>query len=263
MQQFSRLKRLKGRFTFRLGATSYIVPADIETNVRLLADIVDDVELLLFESEELAPLPDERQIGALRSIASENALSYTAHLPLDAALGHPEEVIRVASVQKCIRAARSVSALEPLAYIVHFERAGDTDHDWQRRLAQSAGELVAAGLEGHRICVEVLDYPFELVEDIVFRFGLSICLDVGHALAHRLPLEAYLDLYFAHVHVVHLHGIRDGKDHRSIAGINERLLAALMERFREASWRERVVTLELFEAGELAESLPILERYAE
>ena len=37
---------------FRLGTTSYIIPADILPNVRYLADKVDDIELVLFEADD-------------------------------------------------------------------------------------------------------------------------------------------------------------------------------------------------------------------
>ena len=42
---------IKGAFPFRIGATSYVLAADMLTNVRYLADRVDDIELLVFESE--------------------------------------------------------------------------------------------------------------------------------------------------------------------------------------------------------------------
>jgi len=37
------IKGLKNRFPFRLGTTSYIIPADLITNVRFLASYVDDI----------------------------------------------------------------------------------------------------------------------------------------------------------------------------------------------------------------------------
>ena len=44
---------------FRIGATSYIIPADILPNVEYLAPQVDDVELVLFETDEYGSnLPD-------------------------------------------------------------------------------------------------------------------------------------------------------------------------------------------------------------
>ena len=36
---------LKSRFPFRLGTTSYIIPADIIPNVRFPGPLIDDIEL--------------------------------------------------------------------------------------------------------------------------------------------------------------------------------------------------------------------------
>ena len=62
-------KSLKGCFPFRLGTVSYIIPDDILPNVRYLADAVDDIELVLFESDELSNIPDEAAIAELADIA--------------------------------------------------------------------------------------------------------------------------------------------------------------------------------------------------
>ena len=67
----------------RVGTTSYILPDDILPNVRHLAPLVDDVELVLFESEGMSNFPDGSTINELASLASEHDLSYTVHFPLD------------------------------------------------------------------------------------------------------------------------------------------------------------------------------------
>ena len=85
---------LKGRFPFRLGTSSYIIPADIIPNVEYLADKVDDVELVLFESDEISNIPDAGTVETLANLAARHGLSYTVHLPLDAPLGHADEPVR-------------------------------------------------------------------------------------------------------------------------------------------------------------------------
>lgn len=67
----------------RIGTTSYIIPDDILPNVRYLADKVDDIELVLFESEEMSNLPDEKTIRELSLLGESHDLSYTVHFPLD------------------------------------------------------------------------------------------------------------------------------------------------------------------------------------
>ena len=45
---FPDLPSLTHPVPFRLGVTSYVYPADIETNIRALAPVVDDIELDFF-----------------------------------------------------------------------------------------------------------------------------------------------------------------------------------------------------------------------
>jgi hypothetical protein len=83
-----RYSSLKNRFPFRLGTTSYIIPEEILPNVLFLADKVDDIELVLFESDEFSNLPDETTVKRLKEIADRSDLTYTIHLPLDTWMGH-------------------------------------------------------------------------------------------------------------------------------------------------------------------------------
>ena len=262
------LPALRGRFPFRLGTTSYIIPAEIVPNVRALAGTVDDVELVLFESEAACNLPDAETVGELRRLAAENALSYTVHLPLDARLGERDERERRRSVEKCLAVAERVREVEPLAWTVHFDadgpgRAAPADaRAWRAALERSARELLDSGIEPRRLCVETLGYPFEAVEDVVAELDLSVCLDVGHLLMYGHSLEAYLVRYLPRCRVVHLHGVIDGQDHGDLSGLPRNDLALLVALLCAGEGDARVVTLEVFNAADLAKSLAILEELA-
>ena len=73
---------------FRIGTTSYIIPADILPNVEYLAPLVDDVQLVLFETDEHGSnLPDATLRQRLADLAAQYGITYTVHLPLDLRLG--------------------------------------------------------------------------------------------------------------------------------------------------------------------------------
>lgn len=251
---------LKNRFPFRLGTTSYVIPAGLCENVAYLADKVDDVELVLFESHEISNLPDEATIGSLRETAKRHSLTYTVHLPLDAWLGHADEKERQRSLEKCLRVIERTAPLAPFAYIVHFHgdcRGAAPSSDparWQdghRRAVERLLQVVCA----EDICVETLDYPYGLIEDIVFEYGLSICLDIGHQLLCGIdPLE-YLNLYLPRTRVLHLHGVEVGHDHRGLALLPDGLLAALVNRLVSGHHKTRVVTMEVFDEKAFDDSL--------
>ena len=243
------LPRLKSAFPFRLGTTSYIVPDDILPNLRYLADRVDDVELVLFESDAFSNMPSRDDVREIACIGRESDLSYTVHLPLDTQLGSADEAERVASVGKCRRVIERMQPVEPLAWVLHLhgDRRGDAPSEdmrrWSEQNRRSLTELLAGGPAPRRICVETLDYDFDLVARLVTAFDLSVCLDIGHLLLKGRDVAAHLDRWMARARVFHVHGVtNEGKDHVELAYLPDGLLEDLTSRLvSEPDGQERVV----------------------
>jgi sugar phosphate isomerase/epimerase len=256
------MRSLKGAFPFRLGTTSYIIPDDIVPNVRFLADKVDDVELVLFESDEVANIPSAAVVGEIDELAREHGLTYTIHLPLDIHTGHAEETERRRSVDKCRRIIDRMAPLNPAAYLLHLDgdrRGGEPSDDiprWQARHYRSVCELVAA-VPPEKICIETLDYPFELAAEIVDDLGLGICLDLGHLLLYGYDVHQHIDAYLQKTGVIHLHGIKAGKDHSPIGYLDREFLAELwdelVDRYRN------ILTLEIFGQTSFQKSIDTLQ----
>ena len=109
------------KLPFRIGTSSYIWPDDILPNVVQLAPLVDDVELVLFESDEYGSnLPSEAVIAELQQLARAHDLTVTVHLPLDLRLGD-EGAVRDVSLEKARLVMERTRALDPFAYIVHLD----------------------------------------------------------------------------------------------------------------------------------------------
>ena len=255
---------LKGCFPFRLGTVSYIIPDDILPNVRYLADKVDDIELVLFESDELSNIPDEAAIAELADIAGERELTYTVHLPLDIFLGAKEEKRRAASVEKCLRVIHRTLPLRPFSYVIHLhgDRRGVSPSEdlsrWQDQHRLSLERLVGA-VPGRMLAVETLDYPFSLVEEIVSEFALSVCLDVGHLWLYGYDSSAAIERYKEAIRVIHLHGVEKGVDHKEISTLSDSQVRSVLAA-AEGGMSDRVVTLEVFGETELHRSLETLRR---
>lgn len=259
-----RMESLKGLFPFRLGTTSYIVPDEILPNVRYLSDKVDDIELVLFESDEISNIPDADVVSELIGLACEHDLTYTVHLPLDAYLGHGDEAVRTDSVGKCLRIIERTLPLDPFSYVIHFhgDKRGKLPSDdikhWQAQHRKSMEELLAI-VPGRLLSVETLDYPFGLIQDIVSDLGLSVCLDIGHVLMCGYDLDSYLKRHGPTARVFHLHGIVDGVDHRDISHLPDEVLSSVLV---NASYRPgTVMTLEVFSAQDFHQSIKTLGRY--
>lgn len=257
---------LKNRFPFRLGTTSYIIPADLLPNVVFLADKVDDIELVLFESEEISNLPDAATITKLKDIADRFDLTYTVHLPLDTWMGHKEESVRRRSVDKCLRVIERTAPLSPFAYVIHFhadQRGAIPSLEMERWIEghRQSVEMLLRIVDAQELCVEVLDYPYDLIDGIVSDYGLSVCLDIGHLLLYGYRPEEYLDRHLPRTRVLHLHGVEDGQDHRSLVHVPAGLLSTLVERLGNGSNKTRVLTMEIFEKRALEQSLDVLSSF--
>src|SRR5262245_24916638 len=173
---------------FRLGATSYVVPAGWADNVERLRGLVSDVEILLFEAEGEGGVPDAGECTRLARLRSEAGLSYSLHTPLGASLASADEARRAAGVALVLRAIEAARAFAPELCVVHVyfgecERDPEPPRDvaaFRARAARSLAALLQAGVPPARLCVELLDYDFGLIEPVVEQLGLSVALDIGH-----------------------------------------------------------------------------------
>lgn len=251
---------------FRLGTSSYIIPADILPNIEFLKDRVQDIELILFESDEYSNLPNAGTIARLREAAAAHDLTYTVHFPLDANVGSADEAERASSVQKWIRVFQLMEAVGPLGYLVHFH--ADTRHSnppsadiprWQNQLHRSVQELLAAGLPPDRLCVETLSYPLHYADPIIEEHNLSICLDVGHLVLSGQPVEETISHYLPRTRIIHLHGVSGDQDHLGLGVLSPAVLKQWLA-WLNADGRaaERVLTVEIFSEEHFTDSMRAL-----
>ncbi len=247
-------------YPFRLGTTSYIIPADILPNVRYLAGKVQDVELVLFEVDD-GPnnLPGHEQITELAGIASEHSMTFTVHLPLDLRLAE-DGSSRHVSLDKARRVIDRTGKLAPWAYVLHLDgksvRHGarpEIMKRWQDHAVYSL-EIVggwAGGIE--KLAVENMEgYPLDFYEPVLERITVSRAVDVGHLwLDHHDPV-AYLRKALSRTRVIHLHGIA-GRDHQSLAHIPAEKLSAVLDELVRADYRG-VLTVEVFSEDDFLSS---------
>lgn len=256
----------KGKFKlpFRLGTTSYIWPDDILPNVRQLAPLVDDVELVLFESDEYGSnLPGEELIAELCRLAQAHSLTYTVHLPLDLRLGD-DDSMRHPSLDKARRVIERTQSLEPFAYVVHLDGKAiqhDAHRDgwahWQSQAARSLEQVTQWASDSARVCVENLEnYDPTAFEPVLHQTGVSRCVDVGHLWLQGIDPLPRLRQWQTRTRVVHLHGIGE-RDHQSLALLPPDKLDAVVQHLLQAM--TGVVTLEVFGVDDFLSSLSALE----
>ncbi len=258
--QFPHPKRL------RLGTTSYILPDDLEPNLRYLAPLVDDIELVIFESHDYSNLPSPDQVKRFDELGQTHDCSFTVHLPLDTWLGHSLAGMRTRSIDRCLRVIDRFRPLNPQSYILHFHgdrRGPHPTADPQRWLDghRQALERLNSEVAAERIAIETLEYDFTLIAPLVFEYGNSICFDYGHLLLNGYSINDNWVMYQERVSVVHWHGVRDGVDHQSLEALPTSYGPAFLRRLLTSSGRPRVLTLEVFNQPDFLTSRRLLEEW--
>ncbi|MGV1099968.1 cobamide remodeling phosphodiesterase CbiR [Thiovibrio sp. JS02] len=246
----------KGRYPWRLGATSFVVPADMTSNVRILAPLVDDVQLLFFESATNARLPQEMDCAVLAGLQREHGLSYTVHLPIDIRLGAAERGLRQQGIGEICRLMAALAPLVPSCYDLHLVREEELPvAEWLDHLDNGLEELASRlGAEKKLVAVENIEYPYGLVAALVAGHGFGHCLDWGHLHRHGHDRREAL-ARLGQVRHLHYHGVQGKKDHQALADAGEAL--RLGEALAAADF-QGVVTLELYSLAGLEASLAML-----
>ncbi|HYN89028.1 MAG TPA: hypothetical protein VER55_10880, partial [Ardenticatenaceae bacterium] len=84
---------------FRLGSTSYVAQAGLVENAARLLGVVDDVELVLFDSPNASNLPDEATVLQLADVDGDR-LTFSLHLPTTLRLVDPDPSARARSLDQ-------------------------------------------------------------------------------------------------------------------------------------------------------------------
>jgi len=218
---FPPLPRPAQPYPFRLGVTSYVYPDALIPNVRALAPVADDVELVFFESGDESNLPSPAEIDELAAISRENALSYTVHFPIDKALGSPSRNERLQVQNRILDIMDRCRPLNPHGWILHLEGISPSDHparvaEWQRDLRPLVARIVTAVDDPALLCVENLGYPFEWCHPILDDAPLGHCLDIGHLWQMNYDWRAHVREHIPATRIVHLYGADNTSRHHAL-----------------------------------------------
>ena len=257
---FALPKSYKGVYPFKLGTTSFIYPDHIIPNVEMLGKYLDEIELLLFESASDS-LPSKQEITTLVSLAKELDLTYNIHLPTDIFLGDNNPSIRsyaVDIIKRIIDLTAPLAASTHTLHLIYDETSnGKTSvKKWQEFIYKSMEQLISSGINGEAISIETLMYPFEWVENIITAFNFSICMDIGHLILQHADLETFFSRYSDIISIIHLHGVRNLRDHLPLDKLSEKEIGPVFNILKKFAG---VVSLEVFSYKDLTTSLQFLE----
>ena len=233
----------------KIGAPSFVFPADYSENVELLAGLFDEIQLLILEPFENSPL-DGNELTSLERL-KESGIRYSVHLPIPSNIADKNEN----GMNSIINIVKTLMSLDVENYVLHIESSPSV---FKTGLAaQRINKIVdAAALEPQNICVENLHSGFDDIWKEVESTGVSICFDVGHLLyMGGDPLE-FIERYGDRIRMAHIHGA-DIKDHRPLNAMPDGMLAKILQKFIEIKLPGAVI-IENYSVDEMKQSLRCL-----
>jgi len=263
MSDFPPLPQTGGKRSFRLGVTSYVYPADLSPNIRLLAPFVDDIELVFFESKEHCNFPDPAAVDEWHRLADEHHLTYTVHFPIDKAIGSPNPAERQSFVAVAERLIELCQPLNPHGWILHLEgitpdATPDRVTAWQNEIRPHLQQLTNLIGDPSLFCVENLGYPFEWCEPLLSEFPLGVCLDFGHLWQMQYDWKSHVAKWLPRTRIIHLYGTDHSSRHYSLEKSPAPLVREALDSIGDYNG---VLTLETFGLDDTASSLKCLQQY--
>lgn len=250
---------------FRVGATSYVIEAELLPNAHFLAEYVQDMQLVLFAVPDgPSNLPDSATVAALATVGTTNDLTYTVHLIDD--LAPADSPHGQAALVKAQDVIERTKALSPWAYVLHLDgrtvRAPETPAialaEWQNQLVAPLQQVSAWAGAAPQLAVENLEgYPPAFVTPAIASTQVSRCVDIGHLWLDGHDPLPWLEAALPRTRVIHLHGVYERHDHQSIAHMTPQQLDPVIKLLLQQRYTG-VLTLEIFGERDFWSSLHAL-----
>ena len=255
-------KPVKGLYPFNIGTTSFIYPANYIPNVSRLGGFFDEIELLVFESKDFEILFPKTVVKELSKLAADLNLSYNIHLPTDISISDPDPVKQQQAIETLVNVIGRMAPLCPTSHTLHVPyiegtyEANKVKH-WQDTVRRNLLKIRDAGIASELISIESLDYPLEMIADIVADLDLRLCLDIGHLLMQRHDGPEIIERYADLTSIIHLHGVEDDHDHVALDCLPINVMIGILQAISEFTG---TVSLEVFSFEHLQRSIEYFDR---
>ena len=267
--------KIKKKWPFKVGTTSFIDPGPIVDNVKKLGPVFDEIELLVFESQPFMTtegpvpvLPQADEIRELVRLSREFGLTYNIHLPVDVSFTSASKKERILGVDTIKQVVELCAPLSPSTHTLHLEftpeDAGGGDaglERWQARALESLGILSPFLNYPSDISIETLEYPPEYLFEILDAIDVDLCIDAGHLIKYDYDIKALFERYGHRVPLIHLHGVdfshKNPKDHQ---GLDKTPMDRFLPTLEVLKQFDGVVSLEVFKRANLQDSITYLNQ---
>ena len=88
-------------------------------NAKRLADLVDNIEIILFSTLNRNNIPDTNELDLLRKLGRKKKVTFTVHLPTSLEIASKDRKLREHSIKMVSDLCSHTAQIEPLHYILH------------------------------------------------------------------------------------------------------------------------------------------------
>jgi nicotinate-nucleotide--dimethylbenzimidazole phosphoribosyltransferase len=261
---------------FPLGTTSYIIPDNIENNLKYLTTLkeIEDIELVFFESKWKDSIPDKDTIKILEETAKKYGISYTVHLPYDVDIASSIEEERLNAIETWSTFINLTKELPIHGYVGHIHLADGLsidspllmNHDKSENLEDSIHLsdlslqkiLLDTNIDSNLLCIETLEQPFDMLLSLIKKLDLRVALDVGHLVRFNNYSIDNIKKLLPYTRIIHLHGVNNQKDHQSLVENTDFDLQEFIRILQDFNYSDIVVTIEVFKKAKLLDSIEYL-----
>jgi sugar phosphate isomerase/epimerase len=260
---------------FAISAPAMIYGHDIVENAEILADMVENIEIVLFHTPTQNNFLSRADVRQLSHIANRCQVTYTVHLPDSLEIASASAAKRAESVRRTLELIAATEEIRPQHFILHVPFTPPTLvpvpgsyltsipqprwQDWLKRAAESLSTIVEHRGPSAPLLVENINYSLSFLEPLVQSGLCNICLDIGHLLLGQEGVRGAMKRYRSHIQEIHIHGIKDDCDHHSLALLPQDRFSRWMEHIIGMGY-EGIFNLEVFSPRDLAVSLALLAR---
>ena len=242
-------------------------------NVKLLADFVDNIEIVLFHTPSLNNIPSYNDLRLLNKIGKQKNVTFTVHLPASLEIASDDRTTREESIRLAIALCEKTAEINPIHYILHvpfskptlvpvpglYFKAGNNQKwkKWTQRALEALERIFDAAGEADKLLVENINYAPSLLEPLWEKGFCHLCLDLGHMMLGQENVMDLLEQYLTVTKEIHLHGIKGYKDHLCLSVLPENLVHKWISYLVKTSFNG-IINLEVFNPRDLEKSMNVV-----
>jgi sugar phosphate isomerase/epimerase len=267
------VNKLLNNLPYKIGASSMVFGHDLVENARLLAGIVNHVEIILFHTPTLNNLPSREEIRRLSEIRQQHSITYSVHLPASLEIGSLCPQRRKDSVRLASEICLQTAELNPVYYILHipfspptlvpipglYFRSNDSKkwEHWIKRSLDSLAFLQNVIPQSTRLLIENINYSPSLLKPFIKSGFCNLCLDIGHLILGGESVSDILEDNFSVIREIHIHGVKGYEDHLCVSRLPDPILRQCFECLKSKVF-SGIVNLEVFTPDHLNGSIAVL-----